>query len=92
MTALQVFTQALEKATNSVFVSSVTYSPMHLPAYKEFHLTLREVSGEGRIYKMDYKGRATTKQEREQLTEQLTEDFIAYVLVELLKNKGYETV
>lgn len=86
MNALQIFTQALEKVTDSTFVSAVTYTPLHLPAYKEFHFTLREVSGEGRIYKMSYKGRATTKQEREELIENLTEEFIAYVLVELLKN------
>lgn len=86
MTALQLFTQALEKATGSTFVSAVTYTPLRIPSYKEYHLILREIGGEGRVFKMSHKVQVFN-QSKEEIVDALVEDFIAYVLAELLKNK-----
>lgn len=90
MTALQTFTKALEKATGHEYVSAFTYNPLRMPAYKEFCFTLKQMDGEleeRKIYKMNYRQRVTNDEEKAMATEFLTEQFIAYVLSEMLKSK-----
>lgn len=90
MTALQTFTRALEKATGHAYVSAFTYNPLRMPAYKEFCFTLKQMDGEleeRKIYKMNYQQRVTTEEEKNATIDFLTEQFIAYVLNEILKSK-----
>ena len=89
-TALQTFTKALEKATGHSYVSAVTFMPLRMPAYKEFQFTLKQVDGEVaecKVYQMNYRQRVTNDEEKEMTTNYLTEQFIAFVLSELLKSK-----
>ena len=90
METLQIFTRALEKATGHAYVSAVTYKPLRMPAYKEFTFTIKQMDGEiaeRKIYQMNYRQRVTTDEEKEMITSYLTEQFIAFVLSELLKSK-----
>lgn len=89
-TALQTFTKALEKATRHAYVSAVTFMPLRIPAYKEFQFTIKQVDGEvaeRKVYQMNYRQRVTNDEEKEMTTNYLTEQFIAFVLSELLKSK-----
>ena len=88
MSALQLFTRALEKATGNAYVSAMTFTPLRMPAYKEFNFILKQMDGEEskrKVYKMDYRERVTSEEEKAAVTEFLTEKFIAHVLQEMLK-------
>ena len=91
MTAvLQIFTEALEKATGHSYVSAITYLPLRMPAYKEVTFTLRRLDGdpsECLLYELRYRERITTDEEKEIVINNLTKEFIAYVLRNLLKSK-----
>jgi hypothetical protein len=90
MTALQLFTRALESATGHSYVSALTFTPLRVPAYKEFNFVLKQLDGEvaeRKIYKLSYRERVTSEEEKEMVTEALTEKFIAYILQEMLKNR-----
>lgn len=88
MSALQLFTRALEKATGHAYVAAMTFTPLRMPAYKEFNFILKQIDGEKAeraLYKMDYRERVTSDEEKAAVTEFLTEKFIAHVLQEMLK-------
>ena len=89
ITALQIFTKALETATGHSYVSSVTYTPLRMPAYKEFHFVLKQFDGkenERKVYQMSYRERVTNNEEKEYAMQVLTEKFISYVLQDIIKN------
>ena len=88
MSALQVFTRALEKATGYSYVAAVTFTPLRMPAYKEFNFVLMQINGEEdkrKVFKANYRERVTSEEEKAATIEFLTEKFIAYVLQEMLK-------
>lgn len=90
MPALQVFTRALEKATGHTYISAITFMPLRMPAYKEVHCTLKQVSGVEEIrktYTMKYLRRITNDDEKATVLADVSEEFIAYIIGELLKSK-----
>lgn len=71
-------------------MSALTFTPLRVPAYKEFNFVLKQLDGEvaeRKIYKLSYRERVTSEEEKEMVTEALTEKFIAYILQEMLKNR-----
>ena len=79
MTALQIFTNALEKVNKREYVCAITYVPLQMPAYKEITCTLKSLDGM-EVYMMKYRKRFTNDEEKAAAFDKVTEQFIAYVL------------
>ena len=88
--ALQIFTRAIEVATGNSYVSAVTIQPLHMPAYKMYTFTLKQLDGEAcdsHSITHSYCEHVVSPEEKEKVIEKLTEKFIADVLRELLNQK-----
>lgn len=84
---LQIFTQALEEATQKRFISMMAVKPLLKPAYKEVHITMWEMDEAVKVRAFEIRKtyRITSDIEREAAVRATLQDFMSAVLKDNLK-------